>query len=123
MKATFTINQLVETVQTLAAERPDFVYEQIPLGACYYTKSACSTTDGCLFGQAILRLQPELRPTLEEWDTNREKNHASGIMTLLQSLGIDYTTEVGNLMLWCCQVQGMQDRKTAWGKAVKLLLA
>lgn len=112
MKATFSVDQLIQAVVVLSQERPKMVYQGIHLSGCYYTKSACSTTDGCILGQALLRLQPELRPMLEEWD-NRSSG-ASGIQFLLKELGIEFSDKVA----WCCRVQGSQDREAEWGWAV-----
>ncbi len=116
MKATFTIDQLIQEVKTLAQEQPNFVYQSIPLKGCYYTKFGASSGNGCLFGQAILRLQPELLPMLEAWDAR--EHGATGIQHLLKELGIDWSPRVA----WCCLVQGAQDRECPWGKAVIMFM-
>ncbi len=107
MQANFTIDQLIDEVRKLANEKPDFVYERpIASGPCSYTKSKTSETEGCIFGQAIFRLQPELKSYLCD----------CGINTLIQLLEIKASKQE---IIWCCRVQGYQDRANSWKLAIE----
>ena len=66
--ANFTIDQLIDEVKKLAIEKPDFIYPSIN-GSCFYGKSATSETEGCIFGQAIFRLQPESKELIKDSKT------------------------------------------------------
>ncbi len=109
MKANFTIEQLIDEVRKLANEKPDFVYEPV-IGcapACSYVSSANSETEGCIFGQAILRLQPELRQTIDCENI---------ISCLLQDLKVNISNK--QLVEWCVIVQGFQDNQIIWKDCV-----
>lgn len=112
-KAEFTLEQLVDTVRELAKANPDFCYksdiESISGSGqiCFYTKG--SNCNGCLFGQAILKLQPNLYNYLDSEDA-----HCPPTITVLLhdilSNDSDYS--------WCQLVQLFQDSGRSWGNSV-----
>lgn len=120
MKANFTIEQLIQKVRDLAEQNPDYVYEKIENDKfktvfCLSTSSSCSylksknpgnEDKGCIFGQAILNLQPDLKPELET---------PFSISTILSHIGIN-----GNDFekKWCAAVQAAQDSQYSWKDAI-----
>ncbi len=116
MQVNFSVDQLIDEVKRLAQENPDFVYQKFPgkvrpiAGNCYYTKSANDLNKGCIFGQAILNLQPDLKDFLLEVDNRTDSN---GIGQVLKDLGFPRLT-------WCIDVQSNQDHGYCWKKAVEL---
>ncbi len=120
MKANFTINQLIQKVRDLANENPDYVYQKIEInkfqsafglsaqGSCSYVKSNNPGNEdkGCLLGQAILSLQPDLKSELEI---------PYSISTILSGIGLG-----GNQYArkWCVAVQQYQDNKRTWEQSV-----
>lgn len=114
MIANFTLDQLIQEIRKLATDWPNFVYERCG-SACNYTKSKNNPNKGCIFGQAILNLQPDLKELL----TN---NNSTPITTvLLNLLDFEYKQEVnGNKISWCAEVQNKQDYGQSWANAIKL---
>ncbi len=120
MKANFTLDQLIEEVKRLANQNPDFVYQSIKntddSRRCSYTESADDPNKGCIFGQAILNLQPELKCVLN--------GSGASIKKLLFELGIidadPFTQGYNNPDIeWCGVVQLQQDSERSWADAVK----
>ncbi len=113
-KANFTLDQLIDEVRKLANEKPDFAYFKPPEARlCSYTRSATSETEGCIFGQAILRLQPELRDSLTD----------CGIINLLKLLEVIGPYEADrhdckNKVYWCAYVQNRQDYGNTWASSI-----
>lgn len=111
-KAEFTIDQLMNEVRSLAEQNPDFIYDGG--GRCFYTKSIHSEECGCIIGQAILRLQPNLRPYLEYI----EKGLIPNVCGLLTShFEIDYYQNKKKID-WLACVQSSQDKGICWQNAV-----
>ena len=52
-------SDLLREVKLLAAEKPDAIYAK-QKGRCWYTKGEAGGEYGCIIGQAIKRLNPEL---------------------------------------------------------------
>ncbi len=111
MIANFTIDQLIQEVRNLATDWPDFVYQSCSSGTCCYTKSKTDPNKGCIFGQAILRLQPDLKDVLLN-------NNSVSISGLLMILGFDVDA-FNKQRNWCIEVQQKQDRHQTWANAVK----
>ena len=117
----FTLDRLVAEVRSLAADCPDVVYS--PCGVyCMYTKGEAGCGVGCIVGQAILRLQPELREGLVRVD-RRELGNTTA-MQLMGSMRLWVGTESGKEAYrnayWLSRVQTSQDRGTQWGECIEL---
>lgn len=119
MKANFTIEQLIQKVRDLAEQNPDFVYCQIVKEkeknfGCYYATSGNDPDKGCIFGQAILDLQPDLKDNLIKIDNNFS---VPRIKELLEEFKVDFTQ---NQVRWCNAVQNQQDECKKWKIAVEI---
>lgn len=114
-KAEFTAEQLVKEVKELAEQNPDFVYSGSDDGGgwCFYTKSIDSQECGCIIGQGILKLQPNLRSYLQQ----AEAGLIPDVSCLLINLGINYLAESKRLS-WLKSVQYSQDRGLSWGDSI-----
>lgn len=110
--AGLTINSLIREVKRLAKQNPDFVYQSCGSN-CFYTKSENDNDCGCIFGQAILNLQPDLKETLQFFDNS---SRVPRISVLLKKLGITASMKQQS---WCNSVQSSQDRKSTWACAIK----
>ncbi len=119
-KLTITFEALKNEVLRLAAEHPDAVYPRkshvVGLArSCFYTRGECGGGVGCIFGQALVSLDPSLHDTLKEVDD--DPLSAAGINWVLEKLGVSLSTDEKE---WCCRVQGSQDIGACWGEAVKV---
>lgn len=120
MIANFTIEQLIQEVKRLAEQNPDFVYQiwcTSCEASCFYTKSKTDPNKGCIFGQAILNLQPELKELLQKVDDPRpdDASSVSRIKDLIQQWEIKASIEQ---LDWCDDVQSAQDQEFTWANAV-----
>jgi hypothetical protein len=105
------VHKLIKAVRDLAEEHPDALYYAPPEG-CLYTLGSCGGGQGCIVGQAVLRVYPEL---LE-------------ILIKVDMLAVDANTlfddELPDLDLshedigWLGSVQSNQDHPRAWGVSV-----
>lgn len=106
-----TIEQLIDRVKEIAKHRQDNKYVVGQFARCYYTKGNCSDGScGCIFGQALVSLDPNLKTTLVALD-----NYPTPIAILLLKLGI---TGSDAQLEWCAQVQRLQDSGDLWGKCI-----
>ncbi len=110
-KAEFTIDQLMNEVRSLAEQNPDFIYDGG--GRCFYTKSIHSEECGCIIGQAILKLQPNLRLYFQKI----ERGLIPNVTGLLPKLEINYNQNKKKID-WLQCVQSSQDKGICWQNAV-----
>ncbi len=102
----FTIEALIDEVKKLATEHPDNIYimpeETV---TCMYNDGTCTDGSiGCIFGQAIKRLDPEIK-IVETGIADLLKNHLKITMTDQQ-------------LLWCRMFQIKQDSRKTWSEAL-----
>lgn len=106
-----TADLLINEVKRIAEQNPDFVYK--PDGKdCLYTRSENNEDCGCIFGQAILNLKPELKQILQNFDNSAA---VPRINVLLNELEIKTTKKQAK---WCCIVQSAQDNQLSWTQAI-----
>lgn len=115
---TFTLQELELKIRELAEEKPDFVYISTSAyhdpGACKYTSG--QNCGGCIMGQAIIALQPELIDLLRHCDLF----YGVSIADVLHQLFHDWFIGRGLYALrWFKEVQSNQDKKMRWKEAVK----
>lgn len=110
------VTDLVNKVRALAAENPDLVYPSVgPTGRCYYlTSGRPNDVPGCIMGQALIALDPELRPVLERADEDQDLIRGILDKTLGSKVVQDNSLDVD----WLALVQAKQDKAMSWGKAV-----
>jgi hypothetical protein len=99
-----TAEMLEAKVREIATANPDYIYDTII--DCKYT----TPNNGCLIGQALVSLEPELLPVLQEIDAHR----MVGIDVLPEKLPMKLT-----ISKWLCRVQSAQDTGLCWSKCVK----
>jgi len=124
MKPNFTLEELKQEVIRLANQYPDTVY----LGTvypveynknrliCYYTKGSCADGEGCIFGRAILNLDPNLKEFLVQQDSLNQNNNDAGIINVLKKLGFN-----DPILDTFARVQVYQDIERCWKDAVDCL--
>jgi hypothetical protein len=99
--------EVLETkVREIATANPDYVYDYSIIGRCYYTKP----NGGCLIGQALVALEPELLPVLQELDERGcpQVNR----LPLKMPLAL-------NITRWIVDVQQSQDDGRPWSKCIE----
>lgn len=101
-----TAELLVAEVRRLAAENPDAVYGK-STSTCSYLYGTAGSGNGCIIGQAILAIDPDLRDFLRQVD-------GESIHAIYERLGLDYGPEIR----WLNRVQYKQDCRYTWDKAV-----
>lgn len=109
-KATFTIDQLIAKVRELAAKHPATKY--VPPGhytGCKYTKGEAGGGCGCLLGQALVSLQPDLLPLLMHLDAKEN--------VTIDDLLVDHIS-IDGFVPWLTEVQQNQDMGKTWSVAV-----
>lgn len=107
------IDQIIEQVRRLATEYPDTVYPQPEPGKCLYTVGACGSGSGCIVGQAIIAVKPDLAETLAHID---ELTPNKPVHSLVGRLEIKCTQEK---LSWLGKVQRKQDDGKRWHEAVE----
>ena len=103
-----TAELLVAEVRRLAAENPDATYFR-NASTCSYLHGTAAGGVGCIIGQAILAIDPDLRDFLRQVD-------GESISAISKRLGLSYGPEIQ----WLSRVQFKQDCGNPWGKAVSL---
>lgn len=105
--------QLEKKIRELVAADPKNVYVSPGHGkTCSYVSGPCiNGSKGCIFGQAILALRPDLRDSLIAFDLRED----TSIRYLLQDLGCNYTDKQVN---WCQRLQNEQDIQTGWANTL-----
>lgn len=103
--------KVAQAVREIVAENPEVVYKRTSDG-CLYTKGKAGDSCGCLIGQAIIRVYPELEEKLKDIDD--KISPMAG--TLLNShLYFDET----KASKWLNSVQHYQDGGSSWEHCVK----
>ena len=112
---TFTPQDIVREIRTLAQERPDYVYEGVgDTSTCSYVTGA-DGGPGCLVGQALQRLGVP-RETLAEVEGDIDLNGGLGVRRLLTALlG---PVHLQRAVSWIERVQDAQDSGSRWHDAV-----
>ena len=117
---------LVQEVRNLAKYHPDAVYHGPVKGGdlCCYTEGECKDSTGetigigCIMGQAILNIRPEMKRALEKADV-----HQIDVRCLLSEIGEKHfdvgTCLFTNPVTFLASVQQDQDLGSTWGDAVE----
>jgi hypothetical protein len=106
------VELIITACRELATEQPGVIYDKGNAKLCRYTRGEAGCGSGCIIGQAILNVYPELEPKLLLIDAADE---GTGVRGLLQSLGIK-TSE--NQICWLSTLQGQQDFENPWGASL-----
>lgn len=112
----FTAKKLIDAVMGLAANHPDAVYEKQDRGAswsacgpqCFYTLGQAGGGVGCIFGQALQAIKPEI-------DWKRFDDPPVSIRVLLSDIGCECTESEDQ---WMTRCQKKQDDGETWSAAV-----
>jgi hypothetical protein len=116
---TFTPSDVVAKMRELAAERPDYVYDNEGMGnsmdgfsptSCFYRHGEDRERAGCIVGQALDRLGYVVPEELEGSTSTYVLNYIFGAGTATQEGMAD--------IRWVRDVQSQQDIGSTWGKAV-----
>lgn len=115
------LEPMVREVRRLAAERPDFVYEDQPdslgAGVCfYYGADGKGGGTGCIIGEAAKALGAS-PATLQCMDDSVDFGDVLAIALDIPPF-IDDTQGEHEARRWLATVQGYQDSGMDWGSAV-----
>lgn len=99
---------LERAVRKLVSEKPDACYS-IPSGPCQYTTGLAGGKVGCIIGQAIKMVRPDIWKLLEAMEK-------AGRSCTIDDVFPDFRIS-GNVK-WLRAVQLSQDCGTTWSKAV-----
>lgn len=122
------LEQLIAEVRRLAAEAPDVEYvPPTSKPTCFYTRGKTANGGcGCLFGQALQNVFPNIWQQLDAYERENDCPYGSIPFVLadydfrMPSEGDD--TSVQRQVNWCRRVQKLQDGdslgRTPWGRAV-----
>lgn len=114
MSKKITAGPLVTEVKRLQKEFPEAVYKRKSGKNCSYSSGTVSKgpkTHGCLVGQALRNVYPDLfKIAKKEYDTY-------GVKELLDDLNI---TATQNQIDYLETVQSNQDDRVCWGKCYRL---
>lgn len=131
MNKSVEVYQFVEEVKNevlkLAKYNPDAVYKGDSGGACYYCRGEVKDNktgdvigEGCIVGQALTNLRPELREYLS---LPVVENHSigdvlTGCINKLYGVNVPYSKFVKEKLL-LSNIQHFQDTGETWGVAVE----
>ena len=104
-------HELIGCVRELASKYPEAIYENDDQN-CYYTIGACGNGNGCIIGQALVAMNPELLDDLIASDNGCVPFAGELVYQLELALS---EKEVR----WLNSVQGYQDEGKSWGEAIK----
>lgn len=111
--STFTAADILREIHALAAERPDFVYENpADSGKCLYAHRDTETGElspGCIVGAALHKLGVPL-------ETLRSFGSRPAVALCINELGLARSGALDRI----CDVQRRQDSGMPWGEAVAL---
>lgn len=110
-----TLQAIKEEVIRLATEYPDSVY-RAPSDTeirCQYLRGKCGPGEGCIIGQAIMKLDSSKQEVLKEADSGF---NGEPIDEIMEELGIEEFNQ--SELDWLCNVQANQDRATPWGECI-----
>lgn len=105
-------NALEAEVRKIVAAHPDTVYQKIGGTDCSYTKGAAGGSQGCLLGQAISALHPDIFKAEIYAETGE----------YIRDLCQNYPTlkQYADRSDWFQDVQTYQDYGQPWGECVAL---
>lgn len=104
----FNATDVVSEIRKVAAEQPDFIYNDGSLDECLYTENADGSPGGCIVGRALMRLDVE-----EEDLVENDGQYASRVLSELDISGNSL------VMHWIDEVQRVQDGGKTWAEAVQ----
>ena len=111
MKITFT--ELKQTIEKLAEESPDCVYEQPVNSICSYRRGICSNgSSGCIIGQACRSLGLS-ENELIDMDTYGAFMNVCTSKKFRERFFLTCSE-----LLWITTVQKEQDDRNSWSRAV-----
>lgn len=106
--------KVVQAVRDIVKENPEVIYHQEG-GYCYYTKGKATNGQcGCLIGQAIIKVYPELEEKLKQIDN--ELNTVPAADSLIE-YHLMFEESLGSM--WLGYVQSQQDNGKTWEHAVE----
>jgi hypothetical protein len=106
---TITAEALEAKIRELAAASPDTIYISDEEEDCKYTTG--KNGEGCLIGQALVALEPELLPVL----INLDKNRTVRVNLIGKHLPIKL-----KVSKWVINVQDLQDDGICWSECIKI---
>lgn len=112
--------ELITEIRRLAATHPNTKYNP-EAEVCYYTKGPLKNSrlkkEGCIIGQAIRRVCPELFKKLEELEAAMDD--PMEINTLIDEYSEYFPGWGRKQVTWLEEVQRVQDNKNSWSVAVE----
>ena len=112
-----TDEQVIDTLQTLASEHPDYVYESPNPGECYYFhRTEGGWEPGCIVGHVFARYGFD---HMDGWMTDYGRANSEAVKELIEN-GLLVVSERAARILSIAQ--GNQDNGVSWGTAVKAAL-
>lgn len=99
---------VVNEIRKVAAEQPDFIYNDGSADQCLYTQNADGSPGGCIVGRALMRLDVEEEALV--------KNDGQLASHVLSELGISGDSLV---IHWIDEAQDAQDSGKTWAQAVQ----
>lgn len=117
-----TLKELVAKVLELAETSPDnkYIMEDSSVG-CLYTSGSCSNgAVGCIFGQALTALNPDLRGYLETVDNRDTGKNIDVVLRELKDNGeLEMLNGAHMVVSACARLQNQQDSGKAWRDALE----
>lgn len=131
MNKSVEVYQFVEEVKNevlkLAKYNPDAVYKGDDGGGCYYCRGEVKDSktgdvigEGCIVGQALINLRPELRRylSLPAVENNSISDVLTGCINKLYNANVPYSKFAKEKSL-LINIQHFQDKGETWGVAVE----
>jgi hypothetical protein len=117
------ISELIKEVKRLCVENPQNIYSNN--GQCFYTLGENDCGTGCLFGQALINIEPDYKESLASFD-NEVKSLLScngslgwGISQVIDALEIENDIDFDLSVLE--EIQEDQDNHYKWGSFIERL--
>lgn len=113
-----TLKALEQEVRRLAEACPDATYlayapdGESPAYSCWYTKGSASGQVGCLIGQAIKALDPQMHKRIADYE---EEQNASLEVSELHEKFVGFP----KASLWLQDVQDSQDTGFDWSTCIE----
>jgi hypothetical protein len=116
-KLVFDTDAVAVVVRRLAAENPEFIYDN---GCGDGTKCSYATGGpndrGCIIGQAVR----EVSIALYEWLYAKEKCVTNGFPVWSLEFHKTEIETIGSHSIWLNRVQTHQDKKVSWSESVRV---
>jgi len=113
---TVKVSEIIQTCRNLAKEFPEARYPVTE--SCCYTQGEAGPGQGCLIGQAIVRVYPELLPKLKRIDKAGGATVASMLLTLKVEPSEIVEQAVAEVH-WLSRLQHKQDCGYPWSECLK----